>query len=83
MVIFFTSIFVWIVVAEKLGQWELAEDHRSVGGITVFREISGISTMDVQKNALSAVVASSSLLREQGGLALGGGDHRRDHSLSF
>ena len=27
-VLFFVSIFVWLVVAEKLGQWELAKIHK-------------------------------------------------------
>jgi ABC-type transport system involved in multi-copper enzyme maturation permease subunit len=58
-VLFFTSIFVWVIVAEKLGLWELAKIIDPLG-TTVFREIS-LTTTDAQKNALS-IWSNSSLL---------------------
>lgn len=58
-VLFFTSIFVWLVVAEKLGQWDLAKIIDPLG-ITVIREVS-LTTTAAQKNALS-IWANSSLL---------------------
>lgn len=62
-ILFFTSILVWVVVAEKLGQWELAKIIDPLG-ITVLREIS-LTTTDSQKNAL-AIWSNSSLLINRG-----------------
>ncbi|MDP9177340.1 MAG: ABC transporter permease [Gemmatimonadota bacterium] len=58
-VLFFTSIFVWIVVAEKLGQWELAKIIDPLG-VTVIREVAQTTTA-AQKNAFS-IWSNSSLL---------------------
>ncbi|MFL5488601.1 MAG: ABC transporter permease/M1 family aminopeptidase [Gemmatimonadaceae bacterium] len=58
-VIFFTSILVWVVVAQQLGQWELAKIMDPLG-ITVLSEVSKTTT-DAQKNALS-IWGNSSLL---------------------
>jgi len=58
-VLFFTSIFVWVIVAEKLGQWDLAKIIDPLG-ITVIREVSQTTTA-AQKNAFS-IWSNSSLL---------------------
>jgi ABC-type transport system involved in multi-copper enzyme maturation permease subunit len=57
--VFFTSIFVWLVVAERLGHWELAKMLDPLG-VVVVREIRQTTT-DAQKNALS-IWSNSSLL---------------------
>jgi ABC-2 type transport system permease protein len=59
-VLFFMSIFVWLVVAEKLGQWEIAKIVDPLG-ITVIREVS-LTTTAAQKNVLSIWTNSSLLL---------------------
>ncbi|HUQ18187.1 MAG TPA: M1 family aminopeptidase [Gemmatimonadaceae bacterium] len=62
-IIFFTSIFVWLVVAEKLGMWELAKIIDPLG-LTVLREFSKTTTA-TQKNLFS-VWSNSSLLLNRG-----------------
>jgi ABC-type transport system involved in multi-copper enzyme maturation permease subunit len=59
-VLFFASVFIWLVVAEKLGQWELAKIIDPLG-TTVLREVSQTTTA-AQKNAFSMWASSSLLL---------------------
>lgn len=58
-ILFFMSIFVWLVIAMKLGQWELAKIIDPLG-ITIIREIAQTTTA-AQKNVLS-IWSNSSLL---------------------
>jgi hypothetical protein len=58
-VLFFVSTFVWVIVAEKLGQWDLARIIDPLG-ITVIREVSQTMTA-AQKNAFS-IWSNTSLL---------------------
>ncbi len=59
-VIFFTMIVVWLLVAETMGQWEIAKIIDPLG-VTVIREISQ-STTAAQKNAFELISNSSLLL---------------------
>lgn len=58
-IIFFASIVIWLLVAEKLHAWELAKVIDPLG-ITIVRQISKTTTA-AQKNALS-IWSNSSLL---------------------
>ncbi|MFL5464776.1 MAG: M1 family aminopeptidase [Gemmatimonadaceae bacterium] len=69
-IIFFTSIVAWTVVAIRLGQWELAKIIDPLG-TTVLSEIARTTT-DAQKNALSIWGNSSLLLNRVVWLAVGG-----------
>ena len=58
-ILFFASLFTWLIVAQKLGQWQLAKIIDPLG-LTVMTEISATTT-GAQKNALS-IWSSTSLL---------------------
>ena len=59
-ILFFTSILIYLVVAQKLGMWELAKIIDPMG-LSVLREIS-LSTTAAQKNALSLWSSPAMLL---------------------
>src|SRR6185295_16139148 len=68
-VIFFTSLVVWTVVAGELGHWQIAKIIDPLG-ITVLSEVAKTTT-DAQKNALSLWSNSSLLINRAVWLAVG------------
>src|SRR5687768_13612490 len=59
-VLFFTTLFVWLYVAAKLGHWTLAKALDPLG-LTVMSELSRTTTA-TQKNALSLIDVESLLV---------------------